>query len=255
MAIQPTDGLNTTENQRKYREQRAIANEQLVVDGTADRIQPGEDAFSLTEQDKRDLGIGEHETYKWIRDDRYWSKHVPGNRFQEWRRENRAPDGSMPGRMVTQDGEPFRNGSDLVLVALPKEINQIALDREAARDKEWFQQIAGAQETERMDDSDFNQNDRNALMRAKQASRRQNSGMIGTGPSAGMAFEDYVRNTGLTAAQMDAEELRYARAGRNERYYQNIEDAPAERTQRDSGSGKFISLPPNVRPRNLMNKK
>jgi len=251
----PTDGLNTTENQRKYREQRAIANEPILTSGTSDRIEPGEDEFTLTRMDREELGIRENEDYAWIRDDKYWAGKVPGNRFQQWRRENRAPDGTMPGRMITQDGEPFRNGTDLVLVALPKEVKQIARDREKQEFDEWQRQIEGAQRTERMDDSDFNPSDRDALLRMKHAGMRnnRNSGMIGTGPSAGRPFEAYVRDAGLTEAQMWAEELSFARGGRHGRESNDV-TTPEPRAQERRGSTTTYSLPPNVRPRNLAKK-
>lgn len=251
-----TDGLNTTENQRKYRDQRATSGEtMLLANDMSERIPPGEDEFTLTPMDKQDLGISDSEDYAWIRDDKYWAGKVPGNRFQQWRRENRAPDGSMPGRMVMQDGEVFRNGTDLVLVAIPKEVKQISRDREAKEFDDWQRQIDGAQETERMDDTDFNASDRDRMKAMKHANSRRDrtSGMVGGGPSAGRRFEDYVRDAGLTAAQMEAEEMSYARGGRTSRESNEVPAPEPRQAQRDSG-GKFYSLPPNVRPRNLMQK-
>lgn len=217
-----------------------------------ERVKPGEDEFSLTPEERKQFGIGDNEEIGWIRDDRYWGNKVPGNRARQFLKENPG------GRLVYHEGELITNGVDLVLTARPMAEVEKLRARDAAIEREYYRM----QDQEQRDDDEFNPQDKDALIRRKRQNQEQfrRSGMIGpNSPSSGLAYEDYIRYRGLTLDDIKREERSYAlgpfadRELSGEAAEAAIADARRQRASeapRDAG-GRFYSLPPTVRPRNL----
>lgn len=205
-------------------------------------IEPGEDEFSLRPEEKRAFGIRDNEQHCWIRDDRYWGNKVPGNRQREFLRENAG------ARIILVDGEPVSNGTDLILAVRPKS----EIEKKAARDKAIEDDYHNRIEREKLDDDEFDSKNREALEYRKHINTVQNiqAGLIGpNSPSTGLPYEDYIKFRGLTKAQIEAEEVSYSCRRTTSR---ETNEPPDDRRQQPRGSdGKFYSLPPNVRPRNL----
>lgn len=218
-----------------------------------DRIIPGEDEFSLTDAEKKSFGIAPTEEHCWIRDDRYWGNKVPGNRQRQFLRENHG------ARIITVDGEPVTNGTDLILAVRPKSEVEAKAKRDAQVAADYDRRI----EREKLDDDEFDPSDREGLNRRKHLNTEAHiaAGMIGANsPSSGLAYEDYVKWRGLTREDIEREERQYSLR----RYSVELDGEAADEAiaaarrgkdarGRDSG-GKFISIPPNVRPRNLATK-
>lgn len=216
---------------------------------TIDRLPPGEDEFTLTPEERRQFGIKDNEQHGWIRDDRYWGNKVPGNRAREFCRQNPG------GRIVTMDGEPVTNGTDLVLTARP--LSEVAKRQamDAQREEEHFNHI----EQEIADDDEFDTKDRKRMEERKHANTLEhvNAGMIGpSSPSSGVNYEDYIRWRNLTPQQIEEEERSYSLG----RFYGSEPEGEAaeaaiaaarKQNLRRDGGGKFISIPATVRPRNL----
>lgn len=214
--------------------------------------EPGEDEYSLTADERKTFGIKDTEQHCWIRDPEVWRQRAPGDSGRKFLRDNPA------GRIIYHNGQTVTNGDDLILAALPKAIVEARREVERQRDLELQRQI----ESEKMLDDEFDPTDRAANQRRKQFNTQQHisSGMIGPqSPSSGMPYEEYVRNRGLTAEDIEREERSYSLRGYTDRELDGDEAARViaeQRSQRASQQprgegGKFYSLPPSVRPRNL----
>lgn len=220
-----------------------IANQKPLVDGEAnDRLPSGYDQFTVTDEMKKDLGIDPGWGLQWIRDDRWWQRHVPGNRFYEFKHNN-------PGaELVLHEGQPFSNGTDLVLAKIPPEIAERNRKGREQTEREFFKQ----QEMDKHEE-DWDPEDKKkvrAQMKANSAMHERN-GMIGPrSRTEGIPYEEAFRLEQKRGVDTDADELRWARGNRHVDY---DDDAAAELMERETHSrgGKTISIPPNVRPRNL----
>lgn len=230
-----------------------VVNETIVAaNGTSDRLPPGHDDFYIGEAERKAYGIPDTMEPVWIRDDRYWKNKVPGNRELSFQRENAG------GYVVRVDNAPVVCGDDLVLAVRPREMMDRYREQEAKDVQDFERRMRAAQETEVMDESDFDKENDERKRAIKNANTRRHleSGMIGNAsPSQGMDFETYIRNRGMSADDIETEELSYAR-GRSSVSIDDLKEIAAEMAggrsvSRGGGSGKFTSLPPNVRPRNL----
>lgn len=227
----------------------------LTAAFAVDRTRPGEDEFSLTPDELKQFGIKDTEDYSWIRDPRQWEEtRIAPGRVRQFKNEN---DG---GRIVTFKGDYVTNGQDLILAARPRKLVEEAQARDMQREREYWGYLDAGQR-----EDDFPAHDREALLAIRHANSRANieSGRIGpNSPSHGMNYEDYVRYRGLTTKDIEAEEMLHCFG----HAVQDMDDEAASaafrdnqqrretRQGRDSG-GKFISIPANVRPRNLMQPK
>lgn len=204
-------------------------------------VELGEDSFSLTADEKQMYGIKDNEQHCWIRDPRYWTKQ-PGVSGDDARTLKHQVPGS---RIIMHDGDYVENGSDLILAVVPKSWVEKNKAAQLQLEKEYHGQI----DRQKMAD-DYDPNDEDNLERQKaiNSANAQAAGMIGAAsPSHGMPMEDYIRNRGLTAKEIEHEELTYAlRRGTDvESFMKEISERPR------NSSGKFVSIPANVRPRNL----
>lgn len=217
-------------------------------------IEKGEDEYSLTSEEKKMFGIKDSEQHCWIRDPEVWKHRAPGDSGRNFLRAN----AHLGGRIIYHNGATVTNGDDLILAVVPKAVIEQRRALERARDEELQAQI----EAEKMNDDEFDPSDRSALNRRKHFNTQQHiaAGMIGPqSPSSGMPYEDYVRNRGLTAADIEREERSYSLRGMSQVELDGdeaarviAEDRSRRASQQPRGdSGKFYSLPPNVRPRNL----
>lgn len=211
---------------------------EVVLEGV---VEQGEDSFSLTRDEKASYGIKDNEQHCWIRDPRYWTKQ-PGVSGDD----ARILKHQVPGaRIIMKDGEYVENGSDLILAAVPKAWVEKNQAEQRQREKEYHGQI---DKQKMADDFDADDLDTLARQKAMNSFNAHAAGLIGTAsPSHGMPMEDYIKNRGLTAKEIEREELSYAlkRGTDVESFVQQLSEKP-----RGSG-GKFISIPANVRPRNL----
>lgn len=220
-----------------------------------EHTKPGEDRFSITDAEFKAWGFDTN-VYepRWVRDPRVWEDgSVRGPGATGHMREVLAQN---PGSELVADenGEWVMNGTDLILLKVPRSQIDLARARDAQREKEYWAQI----DEEQMADDEFPEGD---IKRLKDLKRRNsienhNAGMIGpASPSQGLNYEDYVKWRNLSPSDIEKEELSYSLGARASRELsgQAAEDViRAQREQRrDASSGKFISIPPNVRPRNI----
>lgn len=259
-----TAGVNTTQAQEKYRPKN-LEGPAPVVGASAfpetpemrkptesDVVEyrdPTHDEFYLSPEECKAYGIRDNEQYVWIRDPNYWANKVPGDRVRQFQRENAG------GRVIMENGQFVTNGVDLILATRPMS----EVEKMRARDRRIEEEHWKEGEKQRRSD-DFDSSDKERLMYQKMMNSEENrrAGLIGPqSPSSGLAYEDYVKWRGLTEADIEAEERSYSmlpeRTSRELDETQAAERARAnQREQRRGGDGKFISIPPNVRPRNLM---
>lgn len=222
-------------------------NEALKAAFAIDRTKPGEDEFTLTPEELKAFGIKETEDYCWVRDPRSWedTRIAPG-RIRQFQIDNEG------ARIITFKGDYVTCGSDLILATRPRKL----VEQAQARDLQLEAEYLGHIEDERHED-DFDRGDRDALEELKRANTQANlnTGKIGPqSPSSGMPYEEYIRNRGLSLKDIEAEEMFHC-FGHNA---QDLDDEAAaavtrqDRERRRDTGGKFISIPANVRPRNLM---
>lgn len=135
MAENPISDSGISLPKQRMGDKSHIANQRPLVEGeTQDRLPSGYDQFTVTDEMRTDLGIKPDDGVQWIRDDRWWQRHVPGNRFYEFRHNN-------PGaEMVMKDDQPFSNGMDLVLVKFPSEIAERNRKGREQVEREFFKQ-------------------------------------------------------------------------------------------------------------------
>src|SRR5579862_833087 len=106
-----------TEATRAMMGRPAHAPHALLADGdTNERLEPGYDQFTVTAQDRADAGLREDESPRWIRDPRIWKAHEMGDRARSFLHMNPG------GRIVLKDGQFVTNGDDLILAAVPREL-------------------------------------------------------------------------------------------------------------------------------------
>lgn len=205
-----------------------------------------EDYFSLTDEERQEYGIKDNEQPCWIRDPRWWDRHVPGNSIPMWKR------GNPGGRVITVDGQYVTNGEDLILACRPVSEVEKLLDRERKADQEIREENS---RTRRNDD--FNVADKDFLIEQAARNSQQNHemGLIGvTSPSQGLEYEAYIKNRGLTEADIQEEAEKYALGPMYAKMVAiREEEDEAERQGRRGGrgGGRTYSIPQNVRPRNL----
>ena len=104
-----------TEAARKLADSDEAPQRALLQDGDqSDRVPPGYDVYSLSDDERRQYGIRDHETHTWQRNPRRWEPIEGNNGLAVWLREK-------PGRRVIkhENGDFVTNG-DLVLVACPR---------------------------------------------------------------------------------------------------------------------------------------
>lgn len=208
-----------------------------------------EDQFSLTVEERKMYGIRDDEQVTWQRDPAYWKGKVPGDPIRMFQRENPG------GRVIYHNGETVGNDVDVILCVRPMS----EVEKARTRDQERANDLA-RQQAKQLRDDDFNKDDDARIRAQMEHNSRENmaSGLIGpASPSSGMAYEDYVRNRGLSKADIEREELSFSLGNI---YSREISDDQAEEmmaaSRRAGGrgqgtSGKTYSLPPTIRPRNL----
>jgi len=160
--------------------------------------------------------------------------------------------------MVTQNGEPFSNGFDLVLCVRPKSEVEKLRSREAAELKDYLKQHDPLN-PDHMEapEEDFDAKNLNRLKSAKRANTKLafDNGMIGThSPTSGLTYEEALDRLRVTPSMIEQEESKWARGPRHlnvsdEEYQSQRREQPT--SPRDGGTGKFISIPATVKPRNL----
>jgi hypothetical protein len=209
-----------------------------------------EDELSVTMAERKKWGIKDNEQVMHIRDPRWWTKHEPQDPARAFLRQNAG------SRIIYDGGEPVSTGFDTILAVRPME------EVEKLRERERQQQIELENEGKRTRRSD--DFDRNApgIEQQKYANSEAhtNAGMIGPqSPSSGVALEDYIRLQQLSAKDIEAEERLYSLGSHYAKVYSDEEAEAMETANRRAGgrgneraaAGKFFSLPPTIRPRNL----
>ncbi len=210
-----------------------------------------EDEFSVTEAERQKYKIRPDEQVCWIRDPAYWKGKVPGDPVRIFERENPG------GRVIMYEGQHVANGIDVIMAVRP----MAEVEAQRRRDQAEVDRIA-RQTSQLLRDDDFNRNDDARLRQQMQINSEQhrNAGMIGpASPSQGMAYEEYVRNRGLSDAQIEREELSYSLGPHYSKVLSDEQAEAMEAANRRAGgrggdrgsSGKTYSLPPTIRPRNL----
>lgn len=206
-----------------------------------------QDAFSLSREERAALGIKPGEGVRAVQDPRYWDKHALYNEVKKLERQ---------GCRLARDekGEMVQYGLDTVMMIVPTELMEKKRAFDENREKEHFKYL---NQPIVKDEEDFDPTNPQMIQMRKlqNTEMHRQTGMIGPmSPSQGRPYEDYIRDRGLTEAQIEHEELTYALGNGYEAHTdpERIAEVMGRgKGQSRDSSGKFFSLPPNVRPRNL----
>lgn len=241
---------------------------EIIVEGAevpVDHTQTHEDQFALTSEERRMYGIRANEQHCWIQDPDYWSQRVPGDPTRTHLR--------TPGaRVVIHKGDYVRNGPDLILATVPMEHVERNKAEHREQVKELEEDLKGRL---RSDSFTLKANVDDDRVRAQAEFNTEANHQMGlTGPmspSSGLSYDEYLKYRGISPEAERREAVEHALG----RFYSNdLTDAQvkqayeagvlpremAEQVQAAGGgqprgsSGKFISIPQNVRPRNLQSR-
>jgi hypothetical protein len=98
-----------------------------------DRLEPGEDMFNPTAEERAEFGVQENEEVGWVRHPGIWKQHEGIDRGMQIKRAG--------GRVVTQNGVPVTGGLDVMMVALPKEKLEEAARADAQRQADFERHV------------------------------------------------------------------------------------------------------------------
>jgi hypothetical protein len=196
----------------------------LLADGdTNERRPPGDDCFTIRDEDRETYKIGPDEEMKWIRSPHFWANKAAGDPVRSFLTNNRG------GRIIkNEDGSFVHCAEDLILAAVPKEAADAARKRQEA---DALRELTG----EKMGDFRGVQASNDAMYENSERTRQdlEQSGMIGPGsPTHGMAYEAAASLYGRKGTpEVDLMEAQYRRPGQvvrmTEEYQQKITDARA----------------------------
>lgn len=219
-----------------------------------------DDMFSVSIEERKRLGIKDNEQVCWINDPRYWQGVAPGLAPHSWIAKNPG------GRVVLDHGNYIPCGDDLIMAVRPiAEVEKMERLRQQECHRVEREVVANSEGMKHQDD--FDADDSEMFMQRKENNKRQwrENGLIGPfSPSNGLLPDTYVQNRGLTESEVRREEFSYAMYGQFQEV--NLTDqqinelvsgqSPVsggrDQGQARSGDGRFVSIAPTVRPRNLM---
>lgn len=215
-----------------------------------------EDQFNVSMEERRRLGIRDDEQVCWIPDPRWWRNKAPGQSPDMWQRRNSG------GRIITENGEYIPNGDDLIMAVRPMEEVEKLRERERI-ECEAAERINVANEAGFKRPDDFDASDKQQFEMIKQMNHEQfvRSGWVGpASPSSGLSLEQYKQYRGLSEADIEREAIGFALGHHvaqdlSDEQIMALGNPVPERGGRSgqprSNDGKFYSLPPTIRPRNL----
>lgn len=214
-----------TESGKKFFQETPVVNAPLLANGDVNEVREPVDQFWLSQDERKQYGIHDHEDHAWIRNPKYWEQHEMKNRADEFKRGTVAGLERGKRRIILEDGQLVTNG-DLILVAKPKEEREIE-DAIAEREtEEYLENIEGGN----LADIPRWRSDRDAVEDLARAQHRQNiqAGLIG--PTAGMDFDVVARQYGRE--RMEKEMAFHRNGGRHVDATPRQEDFQARQEER-----------------------
>lgn len=213
-----------------------------------------EDQHNVSTEERVRLGIKPTEQVCWMPSPEMYDR-TPGANLQAWLRGN-------PGaRVIKDNGGYVYNGLDTVLCVVPRALVEERLKAnriEALRVE--AENAADEAGMNRPDDFDRSNTElMNSLMAANHASK-----VLAQSPSSGKTVEEFVRREGYSETQILRAEACVAlpehanqiRSMSDKEFMSLFDETTPERGgnagQSRGAGGRFMSVGPNVRPRNLM---
>lgn len=204
---------------------------EAAYDGTTGTdLPPGSDKFTVTRAEQKEYGIKTDETYRWVQKPEVWARGTGTDRVREIRR--------LGGRLIE---DPKLKGpvdlQDLVLVAVPKALEEARLKQEEEDFKAYQERVDSEGKGY---DGQFDPEDKKALRQrvANQRALHAQSNLIG--PTRGNPLHWYKT---YTDAQREEEAGRLRRGNRHHASTDEVREATADAARMGRKGQKSFSAP------------